>query len=64
MTLENRTGVYAAAALTDEQGRRVADALEDAQSENTRENYAAQLRRSGSGVAAKALHLYRHHCRS
>ena len=31
------------AALTDEQRRRVADALESAQSENTRINYASQF---------------------
>ncbi len=31
--------------LTDEQRRRVADALEDAQSENTRKNYASQVQR-------------------
>ena len=34
----------APAVLTEEQRRRVADALESAQSENTRKNYASQLR--------------------
>ena len=53
MTLQNRndvyandvytSNVYAAATLTDEQRRRVADALEGAQSENTRKNYASQF---------------------
>ena len=33
------------AVLTDEQRRRVADALENAQSENTRRNYAGQYRK-------------------
>ncbi len=33
------------ATLTDEQRRRVSDALEDAQSENTRKNYASQFRK-------------------
>ena len=33
------------AVLTDKQHRRVADALEDAQSENTRRNYAGQFRK-------------------
>ena len=33
----------APASLTDEQRRRVADALESAQSENTRRNYASQF---------------------
>ena len=41
MTLQNRTDVYAPATLTYEQRRRVADALEDAQSENIRKNYAS-----------------------
>ena len=45
MTLQNRTDVYAPATLTDEQRRRVADALDDAQSENTRKNYASQFRK-------------------
>ena len=44
MTLQNRIDVYAPATLTDEQRRRVSDALEDAQSENTRKNYASQFR--------------------
>ena len=35
--------------LTDEQPRRVADALEDAQSENTRKNYASQRRKFRAG---------------
>ena len=45
MTLENQQGVNAPAPLSDEQCRRVADALESAQSENTRRNYAGQFRR-------------------
>ncbi len=43
MTLQNRTDVYAPTTLTDEQRRRVADALENAQSENTRKNCASQF---------------------
>ena len=43
MTLQNRTDVYAPATLTDEQRQRVADALDNAQSENTRKNYASQF---------------------
>ena len=35
----------APAILTDEQRRRVADALESAQTENTRKNYASQFRK-------------------
>jgi site-specific recombinase XerD len=37
--IDNAPGV-----LTEEQRRRVANALESAQSENTRKNYASQLR--------------------
>ena len=45
MTLQTQqpTQENAPAVLTDEQRRRVADALEDAQSENTRKNYASQF---------------------
>ena len=39
MTLQTRHTVNAPVILTDEQRRRVADALENAQSENTRRNY-------------------------
>ena len=35
---------HSPATLTDEQSRRVADALENAQSENTLRNYAGQFR--------------------
>ena len=44
MTLQRQqaTTENAPAVLTDEQRRRVADALESAQSENTRKNYASQ----------------------
>ena len=45
MTLQTLHIVNAPATLTDEQRRRVADALENAQSENTRRNYAGQYRR-------------------
>ena len=45
MTLRTRGDANAPATLTDEQRRRVADALERARSENTRRNYAGQLRR-------------------
>ena len=46
MTLQRQQDTEAApATLTDEQRRRVADALEDAQSENTRRNYAGQFRK-------------------
>ena len=45
MTLQTQHAVNASAVLTDEQRRRVADALENAQSENTRRNYAGQYRK-------------------
>ena len=45
MTLQTQHTVNAPATLTDEQRRRVSDALENAQSVNTRRNYAGQLRK-------------------
>ena len=47
MTLQTQqpTSEHSPAVLTDEQRRRVADALENAQSENTRRNYAGQFRK-------------------
>ena len=45
MTLQTQHTANVPATLTDEQRRRVADALEDAQSENTRKNYASQFRK-------------------
>ena len=45
MTLRTQQTVEASATLTDEQRRRVADALENAQSVNTRRNYAGQFRK-------------------
>ena len=47
MTLQTQqpTTEHSPAVLTDEQRRRVADALENAQSENTRRNYAGQYRK-------------------
>ena len=47
MTLQTQqpTPEHSLVVLTDEQRRRVADALEDAQSENTRKNYASQRRK-------------------
>ena len=47
MTLRTQhpTPEHSSAVLTDEQRRRVADALENAQSENTRRNYASQFRK-------------------
>ena len=42
MTLQTQHTVNAPATLTDEQRRRVSDALENAQSVNTRRNYAGQ----------------------
>ena len=45
MTLQTQQTANAPATLTDEQRRRVADALESAQSENTRRNYADQYRK-------------------
>ena len=45
MTLRTQRTVNAPATLTDEQRRRVSDALENAQSENTRRNYAGQFRK-------------------
>ena len=45
MTLQTQGNIdNAPVVLTEEQRRRVADALESAQSENTRKNYASQLR--------------------
>ena len=45
MTLQTQHTVNAPATLTDEQRRRVSDALENAQSVNTRRNYAGQYRK-------------------
>ena len=45
MTLQTQHTVNAPATLTDEQRQRVADALVNAQSENTRRNYAGQRRK-------------------
>ena len=45
MTLQTQQTANAPATLADEQRRRVADALESAQSENTRRNYAGQYRK-------------------
>ena len=45
MTLQTQHTSNVPATLTDEQRRRVADALENAQSENTRRNYAGQYRK-------------------
>ena len=45
MTLQTQHTVNAPATLTDEQRRRVTDALENAQSVNTRRNYAGQFRK-------------------
>ena len=45
MTLQTQHTANAPATLSDEQRRRVADALENAQSENTRRNYAGQYRK-------------------
>ena len=45
MTLQTQHTANAPATLTDEQRRRVVDALENAQSVNTRRNYAGQLRK-------------------
>ena len=45
MTLLTQHTVNAPATLSDEQRRRVSDALENAQSENTRRNYAGQYRK-------------------
>ena len=43
--LQTQHTVNVPATLTDEQRRRVSDALENAQSVNTRRNYAGQLRK-------------------
>ena len=45
MTLQTQHTANTPATLSDEQRRRVADALENAQSENTRRNYAGQYRK-------------------
>ena len=44
MTRQTQHTVNAPATLSDEQRRRVSDALENAQAVNTRRNYAGQLR--------------------
>ena len=48
MTLQTQHTANAPATLTDEQRRRISDALENAQSENTRRNYAGQFRKFGA----------------
>ena len=45
MTLQTQHPVNAPATLSDEQRQRVSDALENAQSVNTRRNYAGQFRK-------------------
>ena len=45
MTLQTQHTVDAPAIMTDEQRQHVADALESAQSENTRQNYTGQFRK-------------------
>ena len=45
MTLQTQHTANAPATLSDEQRRRVSDALENAQSVNTRRNYAGKLRK-------------------
>ena len=45
MTLRTQHTVNAPATLSDEQRQRVSDALENAQSVNTRRNYAGQYRK-------------------
>ena len=45
MTLQTQHTANAPATLTDEQRQRVSDALENAQSENIRRNYAGQFRK-------------------
>ena len=45
LQIQHPTPEHSPAVLTDEQRRRVADALENAQSENTRRNYAGQFRK-------------------
>ena len=45
MTLQTQHPVNVPATLADEQHRRVSDALENAQSVNTRRNYAGQCRK-------------------
>ena len=45
MTLQTQHTVNVPATLTDEQCQRVSDALENAQSVNTRRNYAGQFRK-------------------
>ena len=45
MTLQTQRTVNVPATLTDEQRQRVSDALENAQSVNTRRNYAGQYRK-------------------
>ena len=48
MTLQTQHTANVPATLTDEQRRRISDALENAQSENTRRNYAGQFRKFGA----------------
>ena len=45
LTLQPQHTANAPATLTDEQRRRISDALENTQSENTRRNYAGQFRK-------------------
>lgn len=61
MTLQTQqsTTENTPAVLTDEQRRRVADALENAQSDNTRKNYASQFQNSGPGVSRRATCRFR-----
>ena len=48
MALQTQQTVHTPATLTDEQRRRVADALENSQSENTRRSYGSQFRKFGA----------------
>ena len=65
MTLQAQqpTTANAPAVLTDEQRQRVADALESAQSENTRKNYASQIGKFRSWCEQEDYLRFRHNLR-
>ncbi len=64
MTLQTQHTVNAPATLTDEQRRRVSDALENAQSVNTRRNYAGQFRKFRAWCEREGSRRCRRHPRS
>ena len=55
MTLQTQHTANAPATLSDEQRRRISDALENAQAVNTRRNYAGQYRKFRSWCTASTI---------